>query len=123
MLIVYASRTGNVKRFIDKTGLRAKSIKDIDEALNEPYVLVCYTDKFGQVPDEVNLFLENHHENLIGVSASGNKNWGIDLFARSANIISEKYNIPLISKFEMSGGKGDVDNFIKGVLKLYDKMD
>lgn len=122
MLVLYASRTGNVKRFIDKLDMRVEYIKNV-ECVNEPYVLITYTDKFGEVPAEVVSFLNKHHEYLIGVSASGNRNWGSQLFARSADVISEKYGVPVISKFEMSGVKGDVDKFKKEVFDLYGKMD
>jgi protein involved in ribonucleotide reduction len=117
VLIIYASRTGNVKRFIDKLDMNTKAIGDID-VVDEPFVLLTYTDRFGEVPKAVSDFLDKHHEYLVGVSASGNRNWGADLFARSADKVSQKYGVPIISKFEMSGGKGDVKNFIEGVLNL-----
>jgi protein involved in ribonucleotide reduction len=116
MKIYFASRTGNVKRFIESTGFDAEAIGDV--VVSEPFVLVTYTDLFGQVPKVVDDFLDLHHENLIGVSGSGNKNWGADLFARSADLISKKYGVPIISKFEMSGTKGDVEVFKERVLQL-----
>lgn len=118
MLVLYASRTGNVKRFVDKLGMNSKAIGDIDDVVNEPFVLITYTDKFGEVPSEVSNFLERHHENMVAVSASGNMNWGVHLYGQSADKISQKYGVPIISKFEMSGGKGDVEKFKKEVLNL-----
>lgn len=55
MLIAYDSKTGNVKRFINKLKLPAVQAVQIDEALtlNEPFVLVTYTTGFGQIPDKV----------------------------------------------------------------------
>ncbi|MES5837419.1 class Ib ribonucleoside-diphosphate reductase assembly flavoprotein NrdI, partial [Bacillus cereus group sp. MG11] len=42
MLIVYASKTGNVKRFVGKTGLETVQISD-GLLVNEKYVLITYT--------------------------------------------------------------------------------
>lgn len=113
MLIAYASKTGNVRRFIDKLEMPAVSI---DEAvtLDEPFVLITYTTGFGQVPDNVVSFLERNAGKMVGVSASGNRNWG-DSFAKSADTISERYGVPVLYKFELSGTKRDVDNFKREV--------
>lgn len=117
MLVIYHSRTGNVKKFIDKTGLNALPMNQVDK-VEEPFVLVTFTDKFGEVPKPVADFLELHHEYLRGISSSGNRNWGSHLFGKCADTISQKYGVPIISKFEMQGLKGDVETFIEGVLNL-----
>ncbi|UJF34558.1 class Ib ribonucleoside-diphosphate reductase assembly flavoprotein NrdI [Paenibacillus hexagrammi] len=113
MLIAYDSKTGNVRRFIKKVNLPAVQI---DEALrmDEPFVLVTYTTGFGQIPEKVSGFLERNHARLQGVAASGNKNWG-DGFAKSADRIAEKYGVPVLSKFELSGTRQDVQRFVQGV--------
>ena len=111
MLILYASRTGNVKRFVDKLNMRTMNIVECSE-INEPYVLIAFTTGFGEIPAEIEEFL-NRGDNakyLRGVASSGNRNWG-SKFAKSADIISEKYNVPIILKFELSGVKGDVEKF------------
>ncbi|CAJ1316496.1 class Ib ribonucleoside-diphosphate reductase assembly flavoprotein NrdI [Paenibacillus sp. PK4536] len=119
MLIAYDSKTGNVKRFINKLKLPAVQAVQIDEALtlNEPFVLVTYTTGFGQIPDKVVHFLERNHNRLIGVAASGNRNWG-DKFARSADLISERYNVPVVYKFELAGTTGDAQRFQQEVDKI-----
>lgn len=116
MLIAFDSRTGNVGRFIEKCGLRAVKI-DADTVLSEPFVIVTYVTGFGKVPDKTEKFLRNNHALLSGVSSSGNRNWG-DAFAVSADRISEGYGVPVVSKFELSGTKDDVQNFIEGVHKI-----
>lgn len=127
MLIAFDTRTGNVRRFIDKVlksdkaeALNIKAV-EISEGLsvNESFVLVTYTDGFGKVPQSTLDFLENNDKHLVGISASGNKNWGSN-FAKSAEIIYNKYkyiinNLRLISRFEMSGGKKDIETFLEGV--------
>ncbi|ANS73350.1 ribonucleotide reductase stimulatory protein [Paenibacillus yonginensis] len=116
MLIAYDSKTGNVKRFINKLKMQAVQI-DESMTIDEPFVLVTYTTGFGQVPERVASFLQRNHDRLVGVAASGNRNWG-DRFAKSADIISEKYDVPVISKFELSGTFGDAERFKQEVSRF-----
>lgn len=121
LLVVYASKTGNVKRFVNKLGedIRKIDINEIDGRVQEPYILISYTTGFGQVPNEVEDFLEDevNQKNLVAVASSGNRNWG-DSFALSADKISEKYGVPVLLKFELSGLKGDVNRFVERVREL-----
>lgn len=113
MLVVYESKTGNVKRFVNKLNMRAVPI-DEQKQVYEPFVLVTYTTGFGQVPEKVELFLETNHDMLRGVSASGNRNWGQG-FAKSADTIASKYDVPVILKFELSGTNQDTQHFVERV--------
>ena len=116
MLIAYASRTGNVQRFIGKLNFPSITINE-DIIINEPYILVCYTDRKGQVPESVSEFLRRSSAFIKGVAASGNRNWG-EYFARSADIISRQYQVPIVRKFELSGTKSDVEYFKKRVEEI-----
>ncbi|MED2737195.1 class Ib ribonucleoside-diphosphate reductase assembly flavoprotein NrdI [Bacillus toyonensis] len=113
MLIVYASKTGKVKSFINKLGMRAVEVQD-GITVQEPFVLITYTIGFGQVPEEVQNFLEDNHKYLRGVISSGNRNWGSN-FGKAGDIISQNYrladgsNVPLLHKFEMAGTNKDVE--------------
>ncbi|CAG7629676.1 Protein NrdI [Paenibacillus solanacearum] len=113
MLIAYDSKTGNVERFVAK--LDMPSVK-IEETLvvDEPFVLITYTTGFGQPPGKVLSFLKRNYRRLAAVSASGNRNWGQG-FARSADRIAELYCVPVLSKFELSGTREDVDRFKREV--------
>jgi protein involved in ribonucleotide reduction len=51
---------------------------------------------------------------MIGVSASGNRNWG-DRFGASADLIARLYNVPVLSKFELSGTSKDIEIFKREV--------
>lgn len=112
MLIVYASRTGNTRRFIKKTGFRSQPIEEGD--VNEPFVLATYTDGEGEVPQRVQRFLETNADLLRGVAASGSRNFG-RWFGRAADEIASEYDIPIIHRFELSGTPSDVETFKKGV--------
>lgn len=116
MLIAYDSKTGNVRRFIEKMNARAVQIEEA-LTLNEPFVLVTYTTGFGQVPEKTVAFLQQNHKQMRGVCASGNRNWG-EGFARSADKISTQYNVPIIHKFELSGTTRDVEQFQLEVQKV-----
>lgn len=107
MKIIFHSRTGNIRRFIQKSGLQEKAQKLEENLLvNEPYLLITYTDKIGEVPSKVSQFLEKNAEHLVGVASSGNKNFG-NQFARSADVISNMYQVPIVCKFELAGNEND----------------
>ena len=118
MMVVYASRTGNVNRFVDKLelGLARARVEELHE-VDEPYILITYTTGFGQVPEPVEDFLQKNHGRLKGIAASGNRNWGVN-FARSADLISARYQVPVLAKFELSGTSRDVEQFRMGVNRL-----
>ncbi|ENQ3077607.1 class Ib ribonucleoside-diphosphate reductase assembly flavoprotein NrdI [Bacillus sp. WLY-B-L8] len=116
MLIAYDSMTGNVKRFIHKLNMPAVQINE-NLVLDEEYVLITYTTGFGNVPERVLQFLERNHERLKGVAASGNRNWG-DMFGASADKIATRYEVPVVSKFELSGTNKDVEFFKERVLEI-----
>ncbi|MEF3301553.1 class Ib ribonucleoside-diphosphate reductase assembly flavoprotein NrdI [Paenibacillus sp. GYB003] len=113
MLIVYDSKTGNVKRFVGKLNMPAVPIES-EMTVDEPFVLVTYTTGFGQAPEKTLSFLKRNYRRLVGVSASGNRNWG-EGFARSADRIAAMYNVPILGKFELAGTSADVERFVREV--------
>ncbi|MEC3881805.1 class Ib ribonucleoside-diphosphate reductase assembly flavoprotein NrdI [Parapedobacter sp. 10938] len=115
MLIIFASRTGNVKRFVNKAveqsvfKLRATELPDtvpFDRAH-----LVTYTGPGGEIPPIVDNFLMENHRKIISVSGSGNRNWGRN-FAAAVDKISLQYGIPINTKFEISGSNDELKSFI-----------
>jgi protein involved in ribonucleotide reduction len=116
LLIAYDSKTGNVKRFVKKLNMHTVKIAD-NLLIEEPFILVTYTTGFGEVPETTARFLERNYKFLKGVAASGNKNWGSN-YAKSADLISMQYNVPIISKFELSGTNQDVARFLQEVEKV-----
>ena len=113
MLIMYDSRAGKVKRFVDKLNMNAHQINEkID--INEPFIFVTYTDGRGEVPITSLQFLAKHSKYLYAVAASGNKVF--ESFAASADVISNMYNVPIVHKFEMAGITKDVELFRKWVV-------
>ncbi|MDP5274182.1 class Ib ribonucleoside-diphosphate reductase assembly flavoprotein NrdI [Chengkuizengella axinellae] len=114
MKIVYASKTGNVKRFINKINISSVQLHS-ELIMDEPFILVTYTTGFGQVPEEVEQFLKFNHNQMVGVVASGNRNWGSN-FGKSADIISNQYGVPTLHKFELSGTTRDLEVFKERVL-------
>ena len=117
MYIYYDSKTGNVQRFAKKMERQRPDwhfIK-IDSNLkieNEGHFLT-FTTKIGEVPETKDKFLENENNRKLikSVSSSGNRNWGV-FFAVAADKIQEKYGIPVLMKFELSGTNTEVENYI-----------
>lgn len=118
MKIVYASRTGNVQNFVDKTGLEdTMLIENGKEKVKENFVLITYTDGYGELPEEVATFLENNNEFLVGVAASGDTGYG-DAFCLAADVVSDTYGVPILAKFEFDGTDEDVETFVNALSKL-----
>lgn len=117
--IYFASRTGNVRRFMAKTGLESIEIKK-DTIAERPYILVTHTTGFGQVPPIVTHFLKSNSEHLTAVISSGNRAWG-DNYGAAGKKISQEFNVPLLQRFEMAGLPSDVDEFIRKV-NDYEKL-
>lgn len=128
LVVYYSSTSGNTYRFVDALGIRSVripiSMKEECPVMNEPYVLICpcYADDDGSkaVPKQVIRFLNNpeNREQMQGVIASGNRNFG-KMFAHSGNIISKKCDVPCLYKFELSGTPTDVNNVRTGMDKLW----
>jgi protein involved in ribonucleotide reduction len=116
MLVVFDTRTGNVERFVDKTGLPYIKIgKGL--VVHEPFVLVTYTTGFGRVAVSTGEFLESNHTFMRGVASSGNRNWGNN-YCKAADLIADRYGVPIILKFELSGSDVDVEKFTLGVRSI-----
>lgn len=110
MNVIWFSKTGNVKRFVEKINDDNMNILNgAEEIADEPFLLITYNAGMGQVPEEVDKFLRDHSRNLIGVATSGNRNWG-SYFGKAGDTISNQYDVPIF-KFEMSGTKEDVEKF------------
>ncbi|GGG89456.1 class Ib ribonucleoside-diphosphate reductase assembly flavoprotein NrdI [Staphylococcus pragensis] len=113
MKVVYFSFSGNVRRFIKRselTDVMEITKENCKDNIEEPYILVTGTIGFGEVPQEVQSFLEVNHHYLRAVAASGNRNWGQN-FAKAGRTISESYDVPLLMKFEVQGTNKDVIEF------------
>ena len=120
MFVYYDSKTGNVQRFIDKIKKEKPEWSFVkisgDMEISENGHLVTFTTNFGEIPDTTEKFLENENNRkcIKSVSSSGNMNWGT-LFGKAADNIEEKYGIPVLMKFELSGTHIQVEYFINNV--------
>jgi|SRR5690554_5306276 len=118
MKIVYFSRTGNVRSFVEKLGLDdIFEIEDGSETVDEDFVLITFTDGYGEVPIEVEDFLEDNAEFLKGVASSGDKSYD-EAYCLAANEIADTYGVPILGKFEFDGEAEDVANFLDELSKL-----
>lgn len=115
MKVIYFSLTGNCKRFVEMCKIPEEDVYDlweIDGEVDFDYILVTPTIGFGNVPEDVEKFLEKNHTHLKGVVGSGNKNWG-NRFAKASEKISDLYNVPLLMKIELHGNTKDLIKFKK----------
>ena len=120
MFVYYDSKTGNVQRFIDKIKKERPEWSFVkisgDMEILENGHLVTFTTNFGEIPDTTEKFLknENNRKYIKSISSSGNMNWGT-LFGKAADNIEEKYGIPVLMKFELSGTHVQVEYFINSI--------
>lgn len=115
-MIVYYSKTNNTERFVNKLKTPSVTINDYDGV--QKFILITPTYFFGQVPQEVNDFLDTYADNMVGVISSGNRNWG-ENYGKAGEKISFLYDVPLLHKLELSGNKKDkeiVDNIVNDML-------
>ena len=116
MKIVYTSRTGNVQSVIEKLGVAdAIKIGEGVDKISEDYILLTYTDGYGEVPMEVEEFLKNNSEHMKGVIVSGNTGYG-EAYCGAGNVINEQYNVPFLYRFEEGGTDEDIEK-IKELIK------
>jgi len=107
-MIVYASRTGNVRNVVSK--LKAECIELSEELrLNKPYLLITYTDGLGDIPAKVQRFLEKNRDFCKGVVASGNSNFGHHVFGAAGEKIATTYHVPLVRKLDLRGNQTDYE--------------
>lgn len=106
-MIVFASRTGNVRAVVTKLGLPNVEMTE-HLVINEPFLLITYTDGLGEVPQLVERFMETNAGYCKGVVASGNQNFGHALFAGSGDKLTTKYGIPLVCKIDLRGQQADL---------------
>ena len=120
MFVYYDSKTGNVQRFIDKIKKERPEWSFVkisgDMTITENGHLVTFTTNFGEIPDTTEKFLENDNNRkyIKSVSSSGNMNWGT-LFGKAADNIEEKYGIPVLMKFELSGTHIQAEYFVNNI--------
>ncbi|MCI5774542.1 MAG: class Ib ribonucleoside-diphosphate reductase assembly flavoprotein NrdI [Erysipelotrichaceae bacterium] len=118
MKIVYASRTGNVESVINTLGISdALCISSGNESILEDYILFTYTDGYGDIPGEVEAFLNANSAHLKGVIASGDMGYG-EAFCQSGDKIAETYNVPYLYHFENAGDANDIAK-IQEILAQY----
>lgn len=62
MLVTYESMTGNVRRFVrkleQKMQIKTMEITE-DLKVDEPFIHITYTIKFGQIPEKTQKFIHN----------------------------------------------------------------
>ena len=115
MLVVFISKTGKIRQFLQKTGYEnILEIKTGQEIAGQDFILLVGTVGFGEIAPEVVDFLKQNHGNMKAIIGSGNKNWG-SCYCGAAYKISEKTGVPILMTFESAGTTHDVEKFLQVV--------
>src|SRR5690606_10933977 len=119
--LYYDSKTGNVRRFIEKviqvTGWSAHRIQE-DMGVEVPGHLVTFTTNFGKIPTLTDDFMKSHNDKFFSVSSSGNRNWG-RIFVVAGDKVAESYDIALGFNLEWSDTMEDINQFIVIIKNQY----
>lgn len=115
LLVLYTtSNTHNCKDFVSKLDYpNTRELKSKKDFPKEPYILISgtYADQYGESSLHENVLeLLNDLESaklLVGVVASGNRNFG-SKFALTSKIINKALGVPRIHDFELKGFPRDV---------------
>lgn len=118
--IAYYSMTGKVEKFVKN--LYYSHVVDITTkpTMANHFVLITPTVNFGEIPAPVQFFMKNNYINCLGISGSGNTNWGKN-YCNAVTLLAKQYNIPIINKFELSGTEQDLRIF-KNRLNIINKL-
>ncbi len=109
MKVVYMSLTGNVRNFVSKLGTdNVLEIVNGDEQVDEEFVLVTHSPDAGEIPYEIEDFMDEYKDLCKGVAASGDRAYGDD-YTMVAETISEEYGVPIVHRFEFDGSDEDVE--------------
>lgn len=108
MKIVYVSRTGNIEALIETLGIsEAIKVETGEESVNEDFILLTYTDGYGDVPMELESFLPKHKDFIKGVIVSGDTGYD-DAYCKAGDVISKDYQVPCLYKLENDGTQEDI---------------
>lgn len=120
-LVYFSSVSDNTRRFVEKLGVEALAValRGPQPVMDDTYVLVTPTYGGGDIPKQVERFLEtgDNAQLLVGVIGAGNTNFGED-YCKAAKVIAERRMVPMLYKFELMGTPVDVENVQRG-LRLY----
>lgn len=123
MLLAYYSITGNTRVFINRLSTDLEQVDIINLSSNikltdEFVVFVpAYAEKHGdklisqEIMDGLFEFMaaNDNYSKCVGIIGSGNRNFA-DLYLITAKQLSDKYDIPIIYDYEMTGTTLDVLN-------------
>lgn len=128
MIIFYDSLTNLTKLFgedlqkeLEKSlgiTILLKSVNDVEkEDISNQMYLLSRSIFFGEIPDTTLDFLDflednDKLQNVLGVSVSGNLNWGTT-YGKAGSEINKLYKIPYVSVFEGCGFPEDIDKVVK----------
>lgn len=117
-MIIYSSRTGNNKYIVNQLQLPSSELTSVTNT-PDSFILLTYTDGLGDIPKQVSEFMVKYHSLCKGVIASGNMNFGHNVFCASADKINKLYGIPIIRKIDLRGTKSDYDSIIKQYNEIF----
>lgn len=127
-VVYFSNITRNTENFVNRLNLECKIDRipvkgEFEGEIDEPYVLITPSYNNRGVPHQVMKFLSKakYGKHLVGVVASGNKNFAQD-FAIAGKRIAHKFNVPVLYEFEIRGTPSDVKKVREGILNMSNEV-
>lgn len=125
-IVFFSSVSDNTRRFVEKLGVKtvAVALRGPQPEVVEPYILITPTYGGGDLPKQVERFLETGENSryIVGVIGAGNTNFGED-YCKAGRVIADRYDVPLLYKFELTGTPEDVANVQRGVALFFESLE
>lgn len=115
-MIVFLSRTGNIRWIADKvsasSGIDCVDMDEIHTEVDQPFLLITYTDALGEAPSRVIQFLEKNHTHCKGVIGSGNTNFKA-FYCHAIDVIERHFGIPALHRIDLRGKDSDIEKIVQ----------
>lgn len=126
-IVYYSNRSGNTKRFAQKLSIEnTYSVSELPVAYRD-YVLFLPTYGAGNedysIPKPADTFLsiKTNSDHLVAVVGFGNTNFG-EAYCRAAEIVANKYGVPLLGRVELFGTPEDVLMIQERLMRLDEQL-
>jgi protein involved in ribonucleotide reduction len=129
-IVYFSSASNNTARFVESCGFDMATYRiplraaEPSLTIDDDYVLITPTYGGGRpghsVPIQVKRFLSDkgNASHLRGVIASGNMNFG-DSYCHAGDVISARFNVPYLYRFELLGTAEDARNVREGIAAFF----
>ena len=123
IIYYWSSNSGGTRRVAESLKTTTQPIHEV-ETVDRPFIALFPTydqPRGGFIPVPVERFLDAHQHNLVGVIASGNRNFSHNYCAGGIEA-SKKYGVPVLYRIEIMGTTEDYDVIDNGIKQHWNTL-